>query len=485
MSLINLPSASGVLNVAGSIGGLANAVSNLFGPAAGSWQASLQTASFGGVKFGVNAATTRGGRRNAVHTYPYRDEIWVEDQGKLPRKFQIHGFLIENSLIYGGGGVVAQRQAMLEVCETAGPQTLVHPTFGTVKNVNCLDFEINERKDLGKVFEFSLTLVVSGAQKYPTTTTSTTDALTTAASALRAQSLLDYAKTAIAAIQKGAAVVQQVVSTAVGYYQMAVGFVNSINQIFNAVTGLVGNFGSLFGGANSGYTGSNLSPGGSSATVESLLAENVAATAAVSAAGASLITAAANPSDTATYGAAAGALVDAIVAAAQNPADAITALSSLATYAPSSASSASSAGAPVYESIAIANDASTALLRRTAISGLATVVGSYQPSSQDDAQNLLNNVVSLIDVEILTAADAGDDNSYAALQTIRSAVTADLQARGANLASIATFSFMASQPALSLANRIYRDPSRVGQLIQQVAPVHPAFMPTSFQALSQ
>ena len=54
--------------------------------------------------FAVESATTAGGRQSVVHAYPFRDTVWVEDMGKLARRFQIYGFLVENSVIYGGGG---------------------------------------------------------------------------------------------------------------------------------------------------------------------------------------------------------------------------------------------------------------------------------------------------------------------------------------------------------------------------------------------
>jgi prophage DNA circulation protein len=45
-------------------------------------------------------------------------------------------------------------------------------------------------------------------------------------------------------------------------------------------------------------------------------------------------------------------------------------------------------------------------------------------------------------------------------------------------------SFAGSLPALVLAHRIYDDAGRADQLVQQVQPVHPLFMPQSFQALA-
>jgi prophage DNA circulation protein len=126
----------------------------------------------------------------------------------------------------------------------------------------------------------------------------------------------------------------------------------------------------------------------------------------------------------------------------------------------------------------------SALLRRYALAQLAVTLTTYQPFSQQDADSVLSSATSLFDNEITIAGDAGDDESYLALRTLRQSVIADMTARGANLATVETFTFQASLPSLVLAQRIYRDPTREPGLVQQVDPIHPAFMPTSFSALS-
>lgn len=469
-----------LLNVAGSIGGLANAVDGLANLAGGDWQSSLQQASFGGVPFGVDSARTRAGRRQAVHVYPYRDDVWVEDQGKLPRQFRIRGFLVEDSLIYGGGGVVGQRNALLSVCEAGGTNTLVHPTFGVVSSVACLDVEVEERKDLGRVFEFTLTLMVSGVRQYPVSAQSTADALTAAAAGLRAGALVDLARTVVADVQMGAAVVRAAVATALGYYQSAVGVVNGVNRVFNSVSTLSGNFGALFGGANTGYSGSNpKTPLG--ATAVGLLTAAAAASSVATSAGAAMQTAAGNIADTDAYGAAAQSFVSSIAGTAQDPADAVSMFVQLAGYAPAAPVASSS---PIGAASARVQETCAAHLRRLTIASLAEVAGTYQPSSQNDAQALQTAVIALVDAEVLAAGNSGDDATYDALRTLRRSVVADMQARGADLAPIATFAFSSSMPALALANRMYRDPSRADSLTRQVAPVHPAFFPQTFEALA-
>ncbi|AIO23675.1 DNA circularization protein [Burkholderia cepacia] len=476
--------------IAGSIGGVAasasdlvsgvssvvNGVSNLL---SGNWQSLMRGASYGGVPFAVEAARTAGGRRNAVHDYPYRDEVWVEDLGKLPRQFNLVGFLVEDSLIYGGGSVIGQRDRMFNVCEAAGPQTLVHPTFGTIENVNCLNVEFMERKDLGRVVEVMFTFIRTGLRIYPKAVDSTQDVVSAAAEALNASSLLDFIKNTASAIQAGAAVVQSAVSAAVGIYQLGVTAVNDVKRFLGAVSTLSGNFGRLFGGGNSGYLGSNQkAPAGT--TVSMLIKNDTALRSAVNSTGTALQAAAASVVDTASFSAAAVSFVQAVAASASDPADAIRMLASMATYSPAGITSSSAIGS----AMAVMQTACGALFRRAVLAQLAKTVTAYQPASQQDAQALTASVTAMLDAEIEIAGDAGDDSSYAALRALRQAVVADLQARSAGIAPATTFNFAAPLPALVLANRIYRDSTRSDGLVQQADAVHPAFLPTSFQALA-
>jgi prophage DNA circulation protein len=129
--------------------------------------------------------------------------------------------------------------------------------------------------------------------------------------------------------------------------------------------------------------------------------------------------------------------------------------------------------------------ACTDLLRRAAIAQIAISSSTYQPTSANDASAMRDSIAALIDNEITTAANQGEDDVYLSLRTLRQAVVADLDQRGSGLASIATFNFNATLPALTLANRIYRDATRSDELVVQAAPIHPAFCPTSFKALSR
>ena len=91
----------------------------------GTWWERLQPGSWRGVGFVMDAAENRAGRRTAIHEYPYRDTVWVEDLGRLPRRFAFQAFQV-------GDDVYQQRDAMIQACEQPGEGTLVHPTLGSV-----------------------------------------------------------------------------------------------------------------------------------------------------------------------------------------------------------------------------------------------------------------------------------------------------------------------------------------------------------------
>lgn len=466
------------LNVAGSIGGLAQSVGNLANLVT-SWLTDLKPASFGGVPFGVESVRTSAGRKTSVHTYPFRDDVWVEDLGKKARQFEVLGFLVENDLITKQGSINTQRNKLLDACEKAGPQTLVHPTLGTVASVSCLGVELTERRDLGGAVEFRLTLIVTGARLYPTAAPSPGDGNKQNAAQTGLAALANFVKSTLTSIAAGAVAVEQAVSTAVGWYQMAVTAVNDAKSIIGAVSTLSGNFGNLFGGANNGYAGAN-AQAQPNVTATDLLCAATAARATVISAGAALQAAAGNPSDSATLGAAVQTLLSSVAATANNPADAVRLISNMAQFNPPAVTTPGQMGA----AMATMQVALAALFRRYALAQLATTLTTYQPASQNDANAVLAQATGLLDNEITIAGDAGDDQTYQALRALRQSVVADMAARGANLAVIATFNFQAALPSLVLANRIYRDPTREPGLAQQINPIHPAFCPTTFQALA-
>lgn len=471
-----------ISSVLGSARAASSALGSLASTLSGqSFADSLRTASFSGIPFAVEEVTTIRGRRVSVHSYPYRDDAWIEDLGSLSRVFRINGFLIENSLIYGGGGLIDQAQRLLNVCDTPVGKTFVHPTLGTIKNVYCIaPIELVERKDLGRVYEFTLTLMKGGARVYPKATSDSTSLSSLSAIASFAAAVLNFVSKVASVISLGVSIVNAAIATVEKWYAIAKSVISDVRAIVNAVSSLSGSYGRYASGGNSGYAKKNQAAA-LTATAATLLAANVTARAAVETAGASLASAASAVSDTAAFSTAVSALASAVRATSTNPADAIRMLSTLSAFSPSDTFPASVIG----DGMTTMQSACGALMRRAAISELVQASTIYQPSSLDDALTVRNSIVAVIDDELTTAGDEGDDGTYKALRTLRNAVISDFASRGGDLPSVKTFTFGTGLPALTLANRIYKDASRGDELVTQANPIHPAFMPTSFGALSK
>jgi prophage DNA circulation protein len=476
-------------NAVGAIGGVAQAASDIASLFNGAnYFNQLRPASYNGVPFAVLSETGTFGRRNVIHEYPNKETSpWIEDLGLATNVFRIQGFLVESSLVYGGGSVLGQRDRLIKQIQggTAGSTkapglgTLVHPTYGSIK-VNCLTVEFGTEWDRGRVVEVRFVFARGGDRLYPKAQQPTANAVKAAANGLYTPTLLGCIKALASAVASGAAMVKAAVSTVIGWYQAVTTLIHDVKRFWNSISTLTGNFGRLFGGGNSGYTGANLKTS-STATVSSLISSDTANRAAIVTAGSALSAAAQNIAiDPTTFANAARGVVTALAASAASPADAIRLLSSLMSFSP----------APVVgtSQTAIAQattqKACADLFRRVTIAQIAISSTDYQPSSADDASAMRDGITALIDNEITTAANQGEDDVYTSLRTLRQAVVADLDTRGSGLASIATFNFNATLPALTLANRLYRDSTRSDELVSQANPIHPAFVGTTFKALS-
>lgn len=180
------------------------------------------------------------------------------------------------------------------------------------------------------------------------------------------------------------------------------------------------------------------------------------------------------------FATAAQALAAALLAATTDPADAIRMLSTLGQFTPNEPVPASGVGAAMQTMQSGCGD----LFRRAAVVALCRASATYQPASLDDATAVRTQIVTLLDAEILVAGNQGEDATFNALRSLRAAVVQDLTSRGSGLAALTTVKTQAAVPATVLAQRLYRDADRAGELVSQGNPVHPAFMPTAFKALS-
>lgn len=416
-----------------------------------------------GVPFLVRSETVRVGRRVAMHEYPYRDTPWPEDMGRAPRIMSFSARLV-------GDTVILQRTAFAAACELKGSGLLIHPTLGPV---TCSLLEPPSfRMESLRVVEFELSFVEAGQQLFPNLLVNTQSAILVAA----AGAVLAIAGVLESALSGGSSA-QPVVLGAQNVASAWGGIATTVGSdpaaIANEASGLTS--------YNGRYAGGMLAtPAPDGATLASQQLAVVTSRTAINDAVASLSAAAlqliANP---ATCAAQARAVIVAVRGAAISPADQIRLLALLAQYQPTVIQT----NAPIGAAVAAAQTALANLLRRSALVGLGEAVASLQPDSAEAAQAMMDTLVTLLDAEILAAADAGDGTSYATLRDLRTAIVQDLSQRGAQLAHIVKYSSNASMPAIAWAWKLYQDPTRVRDLINRAGAAHPLFMPLSFEAL--
>lgn len=418
--------------------------------------------SFRGIPFAVRSSPTQGGRRQAVHEYPGKDGVFPEDMGRRGRRYAIRGFIVTNSVLYGGGDVAIQRQLLTAALEVKGPGLLIHPTYG-VATVSVDGWSMSDDLDAGTRADIELNFIEF------TQTSFLGISADTVAQVLSVAVLVDAAATAAFEVANvsgasGSAASQSWSSAVVAGGQDATALTNLASQL-TAPAGQT--YGHYFAGGTQGYA-TSAAPYASDTTVQALVSDAAAQRSAIGAASSTVAGdfAALTASTAAQAAADVQALIAALLAACADPADALRIMSAL------------------VASAATGQTGVDDLYRRAAVVAAVRAASSYQPSSYDDAMNVLDQVTSLIDDEITTAGDEGDDASYQAFKALRVRTVADLRARGGDLAALKVVSFPASLPALFLAERLYGDATRADELIREADPMHPLFMPTSFQALA-
>lgn len=209
------------------------------------WKDALRPATYRGVPFAVLAGEGHFGRKTAIHSYPFRDDVWPEDTGRAARIFNVTGFLV-------GDDVIAQRKSMIDAAETPGEGELIHPTYGRLTVSQIVPMRVVEQWDKGRYFEISFSFVQAGQRQFPEVQTSTGDAVKASCDAADYAAKEDFASRVGPALKQGAAVVKQAVSTVQKWTRFAQKLSNDATNLYNMVGSLKGSFGRYSGGRKSG-----------------------------------------------------------------------------------------------------------------------------------------------------------------------------------------------------------------------------------------
>jgi prophage DNA circulation protein len=187
--------------------------------------------SWRGIEFGVWDHEGQFGRATAVHEYPFRDPVWVEDLGRGTRRLALHGFRV-------GDDVAALELEMIEAAEAEGPGQLVHPTLGLL-TVSLVEFRCQVRHDLGRVVELQFVFIEPGTERFPARLPDTRGKVGAAADALDKASTSDFVKKAGDALKKGVDVVRQVRQTIRGWAAVANRLIGDVRSVLNIAGAVV------------------------------------------------------------------------------------------------------------------------------------------------------------------------------------------------------------------------------------------------------
>jgi prophage DNA circulation protein len=384
-----------------------------------SWRSRLRAASWRGVPFYIAESASEYGRRYEHHEYPQRDQPWAEDLGRAQRKWAVTGYVL-------GAGYMGTRDRLIAACEQPGPGKLIHPYLGEL-HVVCDQFRCRERDEEGGICRFELAFAEPGTRGAPTARRAAGAALLGVAAGLQAAAISAFAGTTF---------------RVAGFPDfVAVSATANLLQLAAILEGLRG-------------PTLQVPQPVALETRRQILALAALDPAAISAATIATV------------------VLDAVAAfaASVTPATALDGLDALTLVTfPFSTTPATAARAQEAENARCL----TALVEQAAAAALPGPLSTIPLAVYEDLVAVRTRVVALCDRVEALATDA----VFAALGAVRAEAIAQLAVRGTTLQPLRRYVTAFPRPSLTLAQRLYQDPSQDQALVARTGAVHPGFLP--------
>lgn len=387
------------------------------------WEQDISNASFRGVPFTTEGASGSHGRRGTDHQFPGRDKPYAEDAGRRQRSWPVTGHI-------AGSDYLRDLAKMINASEREGPGVLVHPYFGKM-DVVCRDFSWTLSFSHGGLAEISFLAVEAGALENPSEAVSTADTVSEASS-----QLLDAAEDDYGALD----------DVARSTYVAAQWTENASDKVTLVLDALIGPF---------TYTVDNI------LDVTSALAQ----------VDQELQTAAASPSVVASR------LKTALLI--------LGSISVVKAFTGEDSQQAEALGAtatPDEANLQLHLEANRALYQRMMIARQAALLAAQDFTDYEQAIAERNALSSLIDAELLLDPP---DPVVAALVDMQTATQNDINVRAQTLPRIRDINLPTAQPSLALAQELYGDATRSGEIETRNNTPHPAFVIGDIQVLTK
>ena len=382
-----------------------------------SWREHLQPASFRGVNFKVQSHNSEFGRRVVTHEFPLRDKPYTEDLGRKARGYQIEAYVL-------GTDYMVDRDALRQALEKKGPGTLVHRYLGQMR-VQVTDVRLKESNKEGGMATFSISFVEAGELPAPVTAINTQELVKTksdiALQVLQAEFETDYTVAGFPAWILSSA--QDVLTT----LEDSLSIIGVVDAVFGQYISLPSQLASQVIRVLSGLTASSLL-----SNVTSLVNSF-----------------ASNPNASIST-----------VLPLSRMFDFGDDLLPVPTTVLSRQQQASNQKAIIN------------IVRRSAMVEAARQASQDNYSSQQQAILVRDQLADALDTEMLTASD----DSYIALQDIRSALIQDMTERSAQLKRIRSYTPKITEPALVIAHRLYQNALQDQDIVNRNSITHPGFI---------
>jgi prophage DNA circulation protein len=384
-----------------------------------SWRDRLRPASWRGVPFYVDEASAQVGRRYEMHEYPQRDTPWAEDLGRSQRTWAVTGYVL-------GAGYMGARDRLIEACEQRGTGKLVHPYLGELQVV-CTDCRYTERDAEGGICRFQLAFAEPGTAGLPSARRAAGAAVLAAASVLAEAAITAFAGTTfrVAGFQD----------------YVAAAAIADLVQLAAILEGLRG------------------------PTVQ--LPEPLPLEARRRILALAVLDPASVPADTIAQ-----VVLDAVAAFANSvlPSAALDGLDALTlvTFPPPPTTATAGRQQQAENATCL-----TALVQQAAAAALPGPVSTVPLQVYEDLVAVRTRVVDLCDRILPLATDA----VFVAVDEVRTQAIEELRMRGTTLRPLRGYVTHFPRPSLTLAQRLYQDPSRDQELVARTGAVHPGFLP--------
>jgi len=390
----------------------------------------MRPGSYRGVPFLVALeAEDETGRRAEIHRYPQRDDAYVEDLGRKSEPFTIEAMVI-------GADYLARADQLYRACGEPGPAELIHPWLGAMQ-VFCLGCKRRFSTKEGGSARFTLTFILAGENRYPAgvldTRVPVRDAATNAGDAV----VDDFARR---------------FSTDKQPSFVGEAAIDLLGQVADWVRGGAPHL-ALGGPAVPGFDREL-------ASFRNDLTTLVGA-----------------PE---TLGRRVMGLLGGLGPLFASPRDGVRAYRSIGSWGstlPAVPLTTANRQRQAENQAAIAD-----LVRRGALIEEARQTADIEFEHRDEAIAYRRDLAQRLDDEMIRAGDAGEDDSYRALESLRAASIRDITTRGADLSRLARIASPATRPALTMAWQIYGDDpaivaARADDITRRNRIAHPGFVP--------